>query len=84
MENELCPRICVCSAQPDIPAVHGPPLESSLGGLPDLGCADRAGLLIPVGIFSSPDVAKEGSTLWIVLDVIVIGLLLLKVASKKI
>ena len=43
-----------------------------------------AGLLIPVGIFSSPDVAKEGSTLWIVLDVIVIGLLLLKVASKKI
>ena len=42
------------------------------------------GLLIPVEIFSSLDVAKDGSTLWIVLDVIVIGLLLLKVASKRI
>ncbi len=38
------------------------------------------GLLIPVEIMSSLDVAKDGSTLWIWLDVIVIGLVVLRVA----
>ena len=79
--KELCPGICICSTQPDIPAVHGPPHESPLGGLPDRGGLIGGGLLIPVEIMSSLDVAKDGSTLWIWLDVIVIGLAVLRVAS---
>ncbi len=45
-----------------------------------IGC----GRLIPVEIMSSLDVAKDGCTLWIWLDVIVIGLAVLRVASKRI
>ena len=42
------------------------------------------GLLILVDIFSSLGGYEDGSTLWIVLDVIVIGLGVLRVASKRI
>ena len=48
------------------------------------GALIGVGLLIPVDIMSSLDVAKDGSTLWIVLDVIGIGVMFLRVASKRI